>query len=79
MAATNPQKHPEVDEGLTRQLDATLQRLEEEARKKSDNGFYSAVETIKDLLVAMAFSNQFAPGQQAQLQRILVTWGQFKP
>jgi hypothetical protein len=79
MPATNPQKRPEVDDGLTQQLDTTLKRLEEEARKGDDANYYSAVETMKDFLVTLAFSHQLTPGQNAQLQRILATWGQFKP
>lgn len=73
------QKRPEVDEGLSRRLDDTLSLLEQEARKGDDASFYYAVGTIKSLLAAMAFSHQFTPGQNAQLQRILATWDQFKP
>ena len=79
MAATKRQKQPEVDEGLTRHMDETLKLLEQEARKGDDANYYSAVETIKSLLVTLAFSHQLTPGQNAQLQRILATWGQFKP
>jgi hypothetical protein len=79
MPATNPQKRPEIDEGLTRHMDETLKLLEQEARKGDDANYYSAVETIKDLLVTLAFSHQLTPSQNAQLQRILATWGQFKP